>query len=43
MRKLDLQYALTRASTTTEDFQDKTGSVEHFRAPGPFEIALLHG
>src|SRR5271157_3027274 len=42
MCKLDLQRTLARACAAAEDLQNEAGAVEHFRAPGFFEIALLH-
>src|SRR5262249_20507206 len=42
MRQLDLQGAFAGAGTPAEDFQDQSGAIEHLRAPGFFEITLLH-
>src|SRR5262245_31860831 len=42
MRELDLQRAFLRARPLTEDFQDKTGTVEHFGVQHLLEIALLY-
>src|SRR6516164_2568071 len=42
MRQLDLQGAFAGAGTPAEDFQDQSGAIEHLRAPGLFEITLLH-
>ncbi len=42
MGELDLQAPFPRPRAPTEDLEDQSGTVEHFRAPGGFQIALLH-
>ena len=42
MGVLDLQRAFARARAPAEDFQDQPGTVDDFRVPGFFQVALLH-
>ena len=42
MRMLDLERTLASAGAATENLQYQAGTIQNFRIPGFFQIALLH-